>query len=58
MGGRQPPSPLDAAQDVSACLRARVEGGRTHGLPRLLTWPAEAGAQGGCISHPAGGAPD
>ena len=43
MGGRQPPLPHDAAQDVSACLRAKAERGRVHGLPRLPTWPAEAG---------------
>ena len=43
MGGRHPPSPYDAALDVSACLRARAERGRMHGLPRLLTGPAKAG---------------
>ena len=35
MGGGQPPSPCDAAQDVSACLRARAERGRN-------AWSAEA----------------
>ena len=35
--------PCDAPGDVSACLRARAEGGRMHGLPGLPTGPAKVG---------------
>ena len=58
MGRGQPPLPHHTAQDVPACLRAKAERGRMYDLPRLSTWPSNAGPQDGCIYCPAGRALD
>ena len=58
MGSGQPPSPHHPAQNVPACLKARVKRGRMYDLLRLPTWPSKAGPQGSHLCHLAGRASD